>query len=263
MAVAGGPRGALMDAFLEIDDLHKDFGGVRVLKGLSFQLNRGGLMCIVGPNGCGKTTLFNLLTGYLRPSEGAIRLDGTALTHLPPHEIARRGVGRKFQVPRVYDNATVRRNFDVPGFADAGRHGLRGLWRDRPKERQRQRDEILDLIGLAGRADDLAAELSHGERQWLEIGMVLAGDPDIMLLDEPTAGMTPAETAKTADLVRRIQKERGTATLVIEHDMGFVRSLGAPVAVMMDGAIVATGDYEDIRAMKEVREGYLGRGGHA
>ncbi|MCB2102039.1 MAG: ATP-binding cassette domain-containing protein [Rhodobacterales bacterium] len=215
------------------------------------------MLCVIGPNGCGKTTLFNLITGHLRPTEGSIRFAGHDLTRLKPHQIGRLGIGRKFQVPSVFDDLSVADNLRVARFAEAGRAGLWGL-------RQRSKGDgdadLLARVGLADQARTPAGALSHGQKQWLEIALVLALEPRLILLDEPTAGMTRGETAATAELIKDIHRGGGVAVILIEHDMHFVAALDCPVAVMMRGAIVARGDYATVRAVDAVREGYLGAG---
>jgi len=246
-----------MSAFLAVESLVKEFGGIRAVDSLSLALDRGGLLCIVGPNGCGKTTLFNLITGEFPPTAGSIRFDGADITGLRPFEIGRMGVGRKFQVPGIYPHLTVRENLAVPLFAAAGRRGLLGLLaRDQSAIRA---DGVLEQIRLGSQADRPAGALSHGGKQWLEIGMLLAGAPRLMLLDEPTAGMTAAETEATADLILRIHREAGIAVIAIEHDMGFVERLDSEVAVMMKGALLRRGSFAEVRADPVVREIYLGR----
>jgi urea ABC transporter ATP-binding protein UrtD len=246
-----------VSAFLEVEDLAKDFGGIHAVDGLSLALAERELLCVIGPNGCGKTTLFNLITGEFPPSAGRLSFRGKELTGLRPFEISRLGIGRKFQVPAVYPALTVRENLAVPLFAETGRRGLRGLLA-RDDGRAGEASRVLDLVRLADQAEVPAGELSHGQKQWLEIGLLLASRPRLMLLDEPTAGMTLGETEATAELILRIHAETETAVVVIEHDMGFVRRLGCPVAVMLQGRILCRGSYEEVSADPRVREAYLG-----
>lgn len=245
-----------VSGLLELDNVAKRFGGIDAVSGISLALAADELLCIIGPNGCGKTTLFNLISGAFAPTSGAIRFQGQEIAGANPWRVARLGIGRKFQVPAIYPELTVRQNFDVPLFAEAGRRGLLGLFAHGPPDAGF--DELLSMVRLGGKADRPAGELSHGEKQWLEIGMVLASRPRLMLLDEPTAGMTVGETQATADLLLEVHKRTGIAAIVIEHDMGFVRRLGCPIAVMMRGAILCQGDYEAVSANAEVREAYLG-----
>lgn len=248
---------ASRDGFLRVEGLSKDFGGVRALEDVSMALGEGGVLCIVGPNGCGKTTLFNLITGALRPTSGRVSFRGRDITELAPHRISRMGIGRKFQVPAIYPELSVLENLEVPLFSESGdRAWLRRL---RPSALVAEAETLLEDFGLGGREDALAGTLSHGEQQWLEIAMVLARRPRLVLLDEPTSGMTLGETQATVALVRRIARERGVSFIIIEHDMAFVRELGSEIVVLVKGRIVCRGSYHEVRDNPIVREAYLGR----
>jgi branched-chain amino acid transport system permease protein len=234
-------------ADLSVTDLVKRFGGVAAVDGvtLSFEPNR--LYCVIGPNGAGKSTLFNLLAGRHGPDGGDIARGGRRLTRLPPHRRARLGIGIKLQVPAIYRGLTVAENVWLAAYAD-GRDARRA---------DGTVAAILERVGLVERAAVAAGELSHGEQQWLEIGMVLASRPEVVLLDEPTAGMTRQETLRTVELVRRLGE---TATVVVvEHDMEFVARLGAPVTVMHQGRVFASGGYQELRDDPRVLDIYLGR----
>ncbi len=237
-----------MKTFLAIEGLVRHFGGTRAVDGLDLTLAEGGLLCIIGPNGCGKTTLFNLICGELRSQAGTIRLQGRDLTRLKPHEIARHGVIRKFQMPSVYDGLSIGRNL------------LLAL--NAPLLRRNLTPDLYELAAMAGFSaadmDRPAGELPHGRKQWLEIAMVLGAGPQLLLLDEPTAGMTREETAMTVRLIRDIHARYGVAMIMIEHDMGFVEQLGCDVAVMMHGRVITRGGFDDVRRVDAVREAYLG-----
>jgi urea transport system ATP-binding protein len=251
--------------FLRVEALAKDFGGIAALDGLDLQLGEGELLAIIGPNGCGKTTFFNLLTGSFAPSAGRIVFDGHDLIGRRPFEIARLGIGRKFQVPGVYHSLSVAENLAVPLHARRGRQRPLDLIRPpgRDREAAGESARLLELVGLADKRDRPAGTLAHGEKQWLEIGMLLASRPQLMLLDEPTAGMTMAETRATADLIARIRAEqppgRALSLIVIEHDIAFIEMLDCPVAVMMKGQILCRGSFAEVRSDPVVRQAYLGR----
>ena len=239
--------------FLEVVGLAKEFGGVRAVDGLDLTLDAGAVLSIIGPNGCGKTTLFNLLTGQLAPTAGRIRFEGRDIAGLPPHRVAEAGIVRKFQVPSVFPALSVAENLRTALAAPAARRGAHRL----------DPAALLRLVDLEAAADTVAGELAHGAKQWLELAMVVAAGPRLLLLDEPTAGMTRPESEATVRLIRRLRDETGTAAIVIEHDMAVVETLSAPVAVMIAGRIVAHGDYAAVRADPAVRAAYFGKAGAA
>jgi len=243
MSEAGG------DPLLAIEELTKAFGGVHAVDGLDLTLDAGAMLCVIGPNGCGKTTLFNLISGYLRGDAGRVRFGGRDVSRLPMYRRAALGIGRKFQVPSVFPSLSVAENLRA-AMAVPHRSG------DRPEV-----GEAMAAVGLdPALAHREAGHLSHGEKQWLELGMVLAAGPRLLLLDEPTAGMTRGETLETARLVRAVHADRGLTTILIEHDMHFVAALECPVAVMLEGRVVARGTYDEVRALDVVRAAYLGIG---
>jgi urea transport system ATP-binding protein len=242
---------------LEIRGITKTFGGVRALTGVDLVIDKGDLLCLIGPNGCGKTTLFNVITGAFAPDRGHVFWNGEDITGLPPHQIARLGIARKFQVPGIYPTLSVVENLELAAASASARRSPFGLLR---AEYDRSTPTaMLRRFGLSNSALKPAGSLPHGQKQWLEIAMLLASKPRLLLLDEPTAGMTPAETAATADLIADIRQHSGGAVLVIEHDMQFVRRLGCPVAVMIRGAVFRQGHYGDVQSDPIVREAYLGQ----
>jgi len=245
-----------LSPLLQISGVRKAFGGVIALDGVDLSLPACSTTCIIGPNGCGKTTLFNIISGAFSPTVGKIWFRGEELTGLAPHRIARKGIARKFQVPGIYPSLSVAENLEVPLISGSAVHPLRRLLTY--GARDRRLTELLHLAQLDDKASIAACELSHGEKQWLEIAMLLASDAELLLLDEPTAGMTIAETARTADLIKNICFETGKTILAIEHDMHFVRRLDCHVVVMMRGRIFREGRYEGLQADPAVRTAYLG-----
>jgi urea transport system ATP-binding protein len=248
--------GPLTSALLYLDGVSVSFDGFRALNNLSLVLEPGEMRAIIGPNGAGKTTMMDVITGKTRPDRGDVYFRGTHdLTLLDEAAIAELGIGRKFQKPTVFDAHTV---FDNLLLALKAPRGVYANLVHRPSRAQATRiDEILDTVRLTDRRQDAAGSLSHGQRQWLEIGMLLAQDPALLLVDEPVAGMTDAETAQTADLLRRINRTR--SVVVVEHDMHFVRELDVKVTVLHEGSVLAEGDLDAVSANERVVEVYLGR----
>ena len=236
----------MAEALLRADNLEKHFGGVAAVDGVSLEFTRGGLRCIIGPNGAGKSTLFNMLCGTLEPDAGSIWFDGRDILGLPLHAYARIGIARKFQIPSVFESMTVRGNVVVSLPPTGHVHSDDG-----------RVDEIVDMMSLTGVQDVAAGELAHGQKQWLEIGMALMSAPKLLLLDEPTAGMTNEETQQTADLLQTLSGE--TTIIAIEHDMRFVRALECRTLVMHRGRVIAEGQFAEIEANEMVRDVYLGR----
>lgn len=242
---------------VQVRGLVRQFGGLRALDGVDLDIRAGEILGIIGPNGAGKSTLFNVVSGLLRPTEGRVYLRGRDITGLAPHHVCRLGVGRKFQVPSCFSGLTVRQNVQV---AALGRWPISRLVRvgSDISERSRHVGDLLDRLGLASKADLEAGALSHGERQWLEIGMVLANGCEVLLLDEPTAGMTLAETRRTERLLRDLGETHTIA--VIEHDIHFIREVAQRVVVLHRGRVLASGTIDVVERDDRVRDVYLGRG---
>jgi len=240
--------------FLEIKNLTKSFDTIKVINDFSVEIIEATLCCLVGPNGAGKTTTMDLITGRQKPTSGKVIFCDEDITGLDEHEIARRGIGRKFQVPAVFRDLSVRQNLEVA--YSKSTNPVKNMFRFREAGFSHKLDEVAELSGLKDRLNVEAGILSHGETQWLEIGMVLMQDPRLLLLDEPIAGMTESEIEKTAQIFNNL---KATNTLmVVEHDMSFVRQIADVVTVMHMGSLLAQGSLEEIEANERVREVYLG-----
>jgi urea transport system ATP-binding protein len=243
-------------SLLYLDGVTVSFDGFRALNNLSFTLSAGEMRAIIGPNGAGKTTMMDVVTGKTRPDAGDVIFDGNQdLTRLDETEIAELGIGRKFQKPTVFDMHTVEDNIRLAQKSDR-RVRATLMWQESREESARI-NAILETIRLAPQRDRIAGSLSHGQKQWLEIGMLLAQEPKLLLVDEPVAGMTDAETRQTAELLKEINRDR--TVVVVEHDMTFVRDLGVKVTVLHEGTVIAEGSIDQVSANERVIEVYLGR----
>jgi len=243
-------------SLLYLDGVEVSFDGFKALNNLSFIVAPGEMRAIIGPNGAGKTTMMDVITGKTRPDGGEVFFAGDIdLTKRDEAEIARLGIGRKFQKPTVFESHTVWDNLEL---AISGATGLFSVLMTGISEEERERlEEILKKVRLWPRRGDLAANLSHGQKQWLEIGMLLAQNPKLLLVDEPVAGMTDAETVETASLLKEIAETH--SVVVVEHDMEFVRALGVKVTVLHEGSVLAEGSLDHVSADPRVVEVYLGR----
>lgn len=245
-----------MAALLEIDHLSKSFGGLHVTDDVSFVVEEGEIRSVIGPNGAGKTTLFNQIAGYLRPNSGEVRLGGSRISGLKPHQIVRRGMARAFQITNVFPRLTVfenvqsalivRRNRVLDLAGNGGTVAVDAVW------------ELLDAVGLREQAHLRAGVLSHGDQRALEVAIALGSGPRLLLLDEPTAGMSPYETARTVELIRRIATAQRLTVLFSEHDMDVVFGISDRVTVLHQGRVIAEGTPAEVRGDAEVVRVYLG-----
>jgi urea transport system ATP-binding protein len=241
---------------LAVEGVTKTFDGFKAISDLNFYMDRGELRVIIGPNGAGKTSFLDLITGRTRPDVGTIEFEkDTDLTRLNEYQINRLGIGRKFQTPSVYVDHSVHENILL------SLRGSRSVWStlfSRITAAQRQRiQEVLETVGLASKAKVKAGSLAHGQKQWLEIGMLLAQDPKLLLVDEPAAGMTDEETAKTGELLMSLAGKH--SIVVIEHDMVFVRQIARKVTVLHQGHVLCEGSVDEVQNNERVIEVYLGR----
>lgn len=241
-------------AMLSIRNLTVSFDGFKAVDDLSMSIAENELRVVIGPNGAGKTTLLDMICGKTRPTSGSILFHGMELSTMQEFQIVRHGIGRKFQTPSIYEDLTVRENLEV---SIPDKHGIWAsiLFRRTPQVRQRI-EEIAELVMLASHLKQKSGRLSHGQKQWLEIGMLLMQEPDLLLLDEPVAGMSPREREQTAELLKRIAQ--GKSLVVIEHDMEFVRSIAQLVTVMHQGKVLSQGSVDQVQKDPRVIEVYLG-----
>ncbi len=242
------------DFLLALEDVTVSFDGFKAVNGLNLYIDKDELRVIIGPNGAGKTTVLDLICGRTKVSSGSIKFKDEEITGLKEHEIVRRGIGRKFQTPSIYEDLTVFENLEIS--VPRGRNvGGALFWKRTPEVIERVR-EIAGMIFLEDQLDGMAETLSHGQKQWLEIGMLLMQDPELLMLDEPVAGMSVSERTRTAELLGRVSK--GRAVVVIEHDMKFVESIAHRVTVLHQGKVLAEGNMAKIQNDPQVKEVYLG-----
>lgn len=245
-----------MSIQLALDGVSRSFDGFKAINSLSLTVEKGELRAIIGPNGAGKTTMMDIVTGKTRPDEGSVLWNQSVdLTRLDEAGTARLGIGRKFQKPTVFETQSVEQNIALALAGD--RSVWVTLFHRRSAEEQERIDELLALVRLSAFRDLDAGDLSHGQKQWLEIGMLLAQDPELLLVDEPAAGMTDAETMRTAELLKGIAGRH--TVIVVEHDMDFVRALNCRVTVLHQGHVLAEGSIDHVSADPQVIEVYLGR----
>ncbi len=236
---------AKSEYLLETNGLRKEFGGIVAIEDVSLKLEKGEIRCLIGPNGAGKSTLFKLLTGKYTPTSGSVRFKNEDITQKLPHKRIRKGISIKFQDANVYKKLSTAENIRIP------------LQQKEKIDIKQRINELLNQINLQNERDTMASELSHGQQQWLEIAMSIALDPDLLLLDEPTAGMTEEETKKTIDLIQTLN-DSGMTVVIVEHDIEFVNEIAEWITVLHHGSIFAQGKSEDIKSNEKVREIYLG-----
>jgi branched-chain amino acid transport system ATP-binding protein len=244
---------------LKVENLYKSFSGFKAVNGANLDVKKGEIVAVIGPNGAGKTTLFNLVTGILRPDAGKVRFREEEITGMPPHEVCRRGLSRSFQVVNVFSRLNVFENVRVAVLARTRKTW--NMFTPSKKLAGEETERIIESVGLRGREDRISAALSHGERKVLEIAIALGGAPEFLILDEPTAGMSPDETGRCIDLIRKLSKELGLTMLFCEHDMELVFSIADRIMVMVRGATVVQGKCDEVRQNQAVQDAYLGGSG--
>jgi len=249
-----------MTAILETDDLVKEFGGLTATDHVNLTIEQGKLLSLIGPNGAGKSTLINLITRMLEETEGDIRFEGESITDLEPHEVVQRGIGKSFQTASIFPELSVEDNATIASFgAEHGDFRFNFLThRDSYPEVEQRALDTLEAVGLRDQKDVRAADLPYGDKRRLEIGIALASEPSLLLMDEPTAGMSPEETKATVDLIEELQEEMDLTILLVEHDMEIVFSVSDRIAVLNRGSIIAEGTPDEVQGDPAVQEAYLG-----
>ena len=241
---------------LRVEGVEKYFGDFKAVDRANLVVERGEIVAVIGPNGAGKTTLFNLITGQLKPDGGRIVFKGEDITGLPPYKICKKGIARSFQIVNIFHRLTVFENVQVAVLSHRGKSSR--LLETARRMAVRETMELLEAVGLEDKASEIAGTLSHGDQKVLEIAIALGNEPELLILDEPTAGMSPEETASTIELIRRLAETRNLTILFCEHDMEIVFSIANSIMVMHQGRTLIQAPPGEVRANKEVQEAYLG-----
>ena len=241
---------------LQVETVVKSFDDFLAVNGARLSVQKGEIVAVIGPNGAGKTTLFNLITGHLHPDQGKILFQGEEIGALPAYEICRRGIGRSFQIVNVVPRLTVFENVQVAVLSHEKKSSV--LFRPARRLAQGATRDLLEGVGLAGKGNEIVGALSHGDQKVLEIALALGNEPELLILDEPTAGMSPEETFATIELIKRLARTRGLTILFCEHDMDIVFSISGSIMVMHQGRTLIQGKPEEVRANPEVQSAYLG-----
>lgn len=243
---------------LHLEKVHKSFDDFRAVNGANLTVKRGELVAVIGPNGAGKTTIFNLITGQLKPDDGKVVFKDEDISKLPAYQICRRGIARSFQIANIFPRLTVFKNVQVSVLSQQGKSNK--LFHPAKKIAVEKTNNILESVGIADKSEYAAGSLAHGDQRVLEIAIALGNKPELLILDEPTAGMSPEETTTTMDLIKKLSESQGLTILFCEHDMEVVFDVAQSIMVMHQGETIIQGDPEEVRNSSEVQECYLGGG---
>jgi branched-chain amino acid transport system ATP-binding protein len=243
---------------LKVKSIQKAFDDFKAVNGANLRVDRGALVAVIGPNGAGKTTLFNLITGQLKPDGGEITFLNEEITGLPPYRICKKGIARSFQIANIFHRLSVFKNVQVSILSQQKKN--LNLFRPAARMLEEETNEILSSVGLMEKKDEIAGSISHGDQRILEIAIALGTEPSLLILDEPTAGMSPEETASTIQLIRNLADTRGLTILFCEHDMDIVFDVAQSIMVMRQGSTILQGKPGEVKSNSEVQEAYLGEG---